>query len=988
MTSCIDFDWTTGGAGVDEIPNGLVTSADRGTAFRTKVPFACCDVAAGPIMVELRIRDAAGNVNSCMVEVEVQDKLSPFITPPPSVEVSCDFWFEASETNGFVPLDEDALTPVFGDVLDAFNYDESEREAIIIDDPGNDELPQPYNWGLDGWADDNCDVDITVRVRIFDDCTGDDLPGVPPSQNAVRLIERTFLARDAQGNSQTAVQRIWVIDFDPFYIADQTCNNDDPRDGVIWPCDEDLDFCPQNGIPVNPPTIFDDNCSLIGVDYDDQVFEFVDGACLKIVRTWTVIDWCQYNSQTGTGIWTYTQVIKVNDSEPTFILGCYDEVDPITRSVLDEGITLPANNQALIGEDNPLASSCSVHYTDTFGLSETCSGEVTYDVKVYPFNGTDFIQVHNERTAVIDSNGYGEAIIDTRTSDVLAVRLNGLPYNDRNCVNGEKDVHRVLITVEDGCGNVNTCSYLIRLEDRKQPTPVCVGLSSVLMPSSGEITIWAEDFNVSSFDDCTPAADLLYSFSGENYEPNQSFDCDLIEENGSNTFLIEIWVADEGNDMDCNGIITWDERNKDYCTTFIVIDDNDDVCPGAAPLGGDIMTEGASAVESVNVSLMTPGGEIMESYVTNDNGKYRFFNPLLDYIIEPKRNDDHDNGVSTLDLVRIQQHLLGLDPFESPYKMIAADANSSESVTAIDLVELRKLILGLYVELPNSTSWKFVDADFDFADVTNPWPYDDIIEVDATNSLHENFVAVKVGDVNGTVVANANEKPVDTRSNSALIFTVEDQRVEAGQTFTVPVKAESFEAVLGFQLTMGLEGLDLVEIDAGSIDMSSENAGMHKKAVTMSWFRPTATTANGHLFEFTFTATKAGMISEMISVNSAITKAEAYLEPGDGDIDIHNVRIDFTTGVETAGTEFALYQNAPNPFSQETVIGFDLPEAQSATITVYDIQGKVVEQLKGDFAKGYNEVELRTEQLNGRGVMYYRLDAGQFTATKKMVIIE
>ena len=71
--------------------------------------------------------------------------------------------------------------------------------------------------------------------------------------------------------------------------------------------------------------------------------------------------------------------------------------------------------------------------------------------------------------------------------------------------------------------------------------------------------------------------------------------------------------------------------------------------------------------------------------------------------------------MSTLDLVDIQRHLLGLDPLDSPYKMIAADANNSESLTAIDLVEIRKLILGLYLEFPNNASWRFVDKDFVFS---------------------------------------------------------------------------------------------------------------------------------------------------------------------------------------------------------------------------------------------------------------------------------
>ncbi|RLA19607.1 MAG: hypothetical protein DRQ56_05050, partial [Gammaproteobacteria bacterium] len=710
MTSCIDFDWTTNGAGIDEIPNGIVNSSDKGTSFKPMVPFACCDVAQGPIMVELRVTDAYGNSNRCMVEVEVQDKLSPLLTPPPTVEVSCEFWFAAEETNGFVPLDQDVLTPVFGRVLDAFDYDQSDRESVIIDDPGNNVLPQPNNWGLEGWADDNCDVDITVRVRIYDDCSGDNLPSGAPSPYTVRLVERTFLAKDAQGNSQTAVQRIWVVDYEPFYISDETCVNLDPRDGVIWPCDELYDNCPDGGIPVNYPTIFDDNCSLIGVTFEDERFDFVEGACYKILRHWTIIDWCQYDTQTGAGLWTYVQVIKVIDSNGPEVSfpstgGPYG---PITLCVLDSNVSLPANNQVFLGESNPLASECSVHIVLEHVVVEMCSEIITYDLKFYPNNGSDYLQVLNQVEAAIDSNGNGRIFFDSRASSILGVRLNGLPYNDKYCTNGEKDYHRVLWSMEDGCGNTTTFEYLLRLEDCKAPSPVCVGLSSVVMPSSGAVTIWAADFNASSFDDCTASADLLYSFSGTEYEPSRTFDCQAIDDNGSPSFLVEIYAVDEGNDLNCDGIITYDERNKDFCTTFIIIDDNDNVCGGGGTTGGLIETEELESVENVTVTLTDELGLMMQTIVTDGSGTYVFVNPLLSYTIEPKRDDNHMNGVSTLDLVRIQKHLLGLEPFTSPYKLIAADANNSESVTALDLVEIRKLILGLNLEFPNNESWRFV----------------------------------------------------------------------------------------------------------------------------------------------------------------------------------------------------------------------------------------------------------------------------------------
>jgi hypothetical protein len=55
----------------------------------------------------------------------------------------------------------------------------------------------------------------------------------------------------------------------------------------------------------------------------------------------------------------------------------------------------------------------------------------------------------------------------------------------------------------------------------------------------------------------------------------------------------------------------------------------------------------------------------------------------------------------------IQRHILGIQPLNSAYKMIAADATNDGKVTAADLTELRKLILGITNELPNNASWRF-----------------------------------------------------------------------------------------------------------------------------------------------------------------------------------------------------------------------------------------------------------------------------------------
>jgi hypothetical protein len=993
MDSCIDFDWTTEGACIDDNPGGIppVNSRDRGTVHRPCVPFACCDVGAGPIMVELEVEDLAGNVNYCMVEVTVQDKISPFIECPPDIIVSCDFWFNVEEGtfvdadgNANGNLDEDPLSPIFGNMYDAFKYndDESVRQDIIINDPGNDDYSQPHFWGIEGWADDNCEVNLSVRVRVVDDCSGDDLPGNAPD-GAVKMIERRFSASDGNPGVAPGVctQRIWVVDYEPFYIADVNCNNQDSRDGVIWPCDVLLTTCPEDLGNTGEPTIFDDACSLVGVTYTDTRFDFVDGACFKILRRWAVIDWCQYDSQTGAGLWYYTQVIKVHDEEgPEFVEPC----ETVVLCVEDEGVSLPDNNQAFLGENDPLASSCSVHLNLSRVVHETCSDIVQYDVKIYPNNGTEYILIKPTTTAVVDSNNDATLTFDTRQSTIQEIRRNGLPYNSQFC----GDYHRILWSVEDGCGNWSHCEYLFRLEDCKQPSPVCInGLSTVVMPVGGQVTVWAKDFNASSFDDCTPSAELLYSFSGDTYEPSYTYTCDNVPAFGVE-LSTQIWVADGGTDDNCNGLISWNERNKDYCTTTIVITDNAGVCDtsGGSILAGEVLTEDVQTVEQVGVSLNAPG-HVFPTYVTATNGQYNFTNLILpsEFSVNAERNDNHRNGVSTLDLVKIQKHLLGIEAISSPYDLIAADADNSQKVSAFDLIELRKLILGLYTELPNNSSWRFVDKGFVFADETSPWPFEESINMSALNGneMDKDFVAIKVGDVNNTVQANA-QQILPRNGNGVVSLVAEERSVSTGEMVSVEVRSSDFASIEGYQFTMEANGLEFRGVQSGLVDMKDENMGVFGSTLTASWHKVggVSATSSDVLFTLNFEAVSAGQLSNMLTLNSKVTEAEAYNTSSD----IKDLKLTFRGSED--GAAFALYQNEPNPFEDVTMIGYDLPVATDVTLSIFDITGKVILTVEQKSVKGYNTIQVSSKDIPSVGVLYYRLDADEYTATKKMIIIK
>ncbi|HEX5133401.1 MAG TPA: T9SS type A sorting domain-containing protein, partial [Candidatus Krumholzibacteria bacterium] len=92
-----------------------------------------------------------------------------------------------------------------------------------------------------------------------------------------------------------------------------------------------------------------------------------------------------------------------------------------------------------------------------------------------------------------------------------------------------------------------------------------------------------------------------------------------------------------------------------------------------------------------------------------------------------------------------------------------------------------------------------------------------------------------------------------------------------------------------------------------------------------------------------------------------------------------------TKGLPTA---FALGQNAPNPFNPTTQIRFALPAQSRVLLVVYNVAGQKVATLIDDTAPaGYHTVELDATGL-ASGVYFYRLDAGSFSQTRKMVLLK
>ena len=360
------------------------------------------------------------------------------------------------------------------------------------------------------------------------------------------------------------------------------------------------------------------------------------------------------------------------------------------------------------------------------------------------------------------------------------------------------------------------------------------------------------------------------------------------------------------------------------------------------------------------------------------------------YTVKPSRNDDHLNGVSTADIVKIQKHILGQSPIASPYKLIAADVNASGSITASDISEMRKLILGVQPTFTKVASWTFVPNSYVFADPSKPWnaPRSSTVNVNDKVEYKENFMAIKMGDVNGN--AKAGLVGTSIRTTGTLNLEIEEGTVVAGQTYKMNVKSSDFASIAGYQFTMKYDNESLVYegVERGVLNVNESNIGTIRSGViTTSWNSNVGESykSNEVLYSIVFKATRSGNISKMISITSDVTRAEAY----DNLDQVKEVKLGVRTdkGIVETGV-FELYQNEPNPFSKESVISYRLPEASAVKLTVYDVTGKVVRvyELKGQ--KGLNSYKITKSELSVSGVLYYQLDAADHTAKKRMVVIE
>ncbi|NUN99355.1 MAG: HYR domain-containing protein [Saprospiraceae bacterium] len=786
---------------------------------------------------------------------------------------------------------------------------------MFVDCPENETISCTYDYS---------DLSVFGSPSVIENCglvTLDSMETIAVNECGFGTITRTFIATDGSGNIATCMQTITVTNELPL-----------GENEIDWPDNYTTDICGASTDPDDLPEGFDVpaisevGCGNISYTFQDDLFTTSYPSCYRILRKWTVIDWCFYDpNNPDIGRYTYTQTIKVEDNDAP-VVNCPANITvAVNAGCTTAAVTIPpvtgsdCTANLLISNDSPHANSSGANASGNYPLGTTV-----------------------------------------------------VKYN-----------------VSDRCGNVTTCSVTITVKDNTPPAPVCiVGLSVNLANTNGQIqaSINAAAFNGGTSDNCTSASQLSYKIRrvGDTAPPAASlhFTCDDL-----GTQPVEFWATDE-------------QGNSAYCVTYLAVQDNNEICPFNTPtamIAGSITTEGGEEVEAVEVVMS--GGNSQQS-MTGGDGFYQFNGIAagLDYTVLPQRNNDPLNGVSTIDLILISKHILGIQKLNSPYKIIAADADRSGSISTLDIIILRRLILGLIDQFPgNSTSWRFVRANFTFPNPLNPFAgfFPELYNLNDLNSNMTNadFIAIKIGDVNASAIPNSFMELDQRADNGALTIKTLNLPVATGETFTVEIWADDMSRITGYQFGLAFdpEKLDFVSATTGDLpNMSADgNFGNAPGVVTTSWNDNTENTATGRqvLFQLSFVAKTSGMLKDLLKISPDRIRAESYATDGA----TMSVVMDFVenpSANETAQAIPELYQNRPNPFDQSTTIAFYLPQSGEARLAVFDMAGKAVYDHTAFYDKGYHEILIDRTDLIASGVYYYQLEVGGLKTTKKMVFAE
>jgi len=545
----------------------------------------------------------------------------------------------------------------------------------------------------------------------------------------------------------------------------------------------------------------------------------------------------------------------------------------------------------------------------------------------------------------------------------------------------EVGTYDVSVVAADGCGNTDTTQFEVSVTDTVALDVICIKLIVNIDTSTLMVDVPAE-LNVNIVGNCDEEADMYITYDSVDLSNTlMTFDCDDV-----GLFIgvdIFAWEIVNGDTLPFDLVPSDTSAIINLCKGEIEVRDTLDACPTTIiGIAGTINTPDGVGIPDYSLTLHGSG---LDPAMSNTDGEYAF--PSMptggSYVISTYNNNDIMNGVNTLDVILIQRHILGLAPFDSPYKHIAADINNNEKITGADLLELRKMILGIYTEFPNNMSWRSIDAQFSFPDPNNPWVSEipegykiPLLEDD----MNIDFVGVKIGDVDGTVSVNLTSETSSTRSNDTKVLIAE----KSEQANVVNIYSEEELDLAGMQFTLDLAGMNIVDIRSDYFN--SNEIGFHvlrngKVNVSIASSNPVAIDADEVILEVVADCNNCKISPMNFRIAKQGLDTEMYINES-----IETVPMEFEVRSDDENESlFAVFQNNPNPWTNYTKIDISLQKVENVSVKVYDVNGRLVNSTSQLMNAGINTVEFDNTTISGSGVFYYEISTSTRSERYKMI---
>ena len=224
--------------------------------------------------------------------------------------------------------------------------------------------------------------------------------------------------------------------------------------------------------------------------------------------------------------------------------------------------------------------------------------------------------------------------------------------------------------------------------------------------------------------------------------------------------------------------------------------------------------------------------------------------------------------------------------------------------------------------------------------------------------------------------------------NPAL-FTAEQKAYSGGDVVKLEIRAGEDMEIMGtqFGLEFNPDQLMFTGVKAGAFDLRPQHYNpfhISNGKITFSYDVPHGVALKDEevLFILEFKSITSGNTSN-IKLDQSLINPEVY----EMDANVRPLSIQ-NRDKKVFTDQNVLYQNEPNPFKDYTNISFELAKSSDVILRIVDITGKQIYSLSGKFDKGFNSITVNNSQLNNSGVYYYQIEAGEFSATKKMILIE